>query len=133
MPDLVPMPTTTALYAGILGLMSIVIGALAGRVRTQTGIFLGDSGNPEVTAAMRRHGNFVENVPMLLVLMALLELNKVDPTYLHVMGVVVVAARASHAFGMKADEESGRMLRGFGAGGSTLVMLVAAIMAIASF
>ena len=133
MPELVPMPTTTALYAGLLGLMSLVIGALAGRLRARTGIFLGDGGNAEMTAAMRRHGNFVENVPMLLVLMGLLELNRVDPTYLHVMGVLIVVTRAAHAYGMRADEASGRLLRGIGAGGSGLVMLTASVMAIASF
>ena len=133
MTEIVPMPTTTALYAGLLGLMSIVIGALAGRLRGQTGVYLGDGGNPELLAAMRRHGNFVENVPMLLVLMGLLELNGVDTTYLHVMGVLVIVARAAHAYGMRADEEPGRVFRGIGAGGSTLVMLVASIMAIVSF
>ena len=69
------MPTTTALYAGILGLMAIALGAIAGRTRGQTGIFLGDGGNAEVVAAMRRHANFVENVPLLLVLMGLVMKN----------------------------------------------------------
>jgi len=113
--------------------MSIVIGAIAGRTCSQTGIYLGDGGNAEVTAAMRRHGNFVENVPMLLILMGLLELNRVDSTYLHVIGVLVLVARAAHAYGMRAEEEPGRLFRGIGAGGSTLAMLAASIMAIASF
>ncbi len=48
------MLTITALYAGLLGIMSIGIALMAGRLRGQTGISLGYGGNDELHLAMRR-------------------------------------------------------------------------------
>ena len=44
----------TALYAGILGLMSFAIAFQAGKLRGETKIPVGDGGNPELLLAMRR-------------------------------------------------------------------------------
>ena len=70
----------TALYAGLLGLLSIVLAVQTGQIRGSTGITLGDGGNDELILAMRRHANFVEFVPIALILIGLLELNGVSGT-----------------------------------------------------
>ncbi len=65
MPELVAMPQITALYAGLLGLMAVVLSILVGRYRAPTAdrrVSIGDGGRPEVLVAMRRHANFVEFV-----------------------------------------------------------------------
>jgi hypothetical protein len=54
------MPTITPLYAGLLGLMSIALAFMAGRLRESAKISIGDGGNTELLLAMRRHANFVE-------------------------------------------------------------------------
>src|SRR5882762_6292304 len=97
------MPTITALYAGILGLVSMVIAFKAGRLRGKKKIPLGDGGDRELLLAMRRQSNFVEYVPLALILIGLLELNHVQPTALHALGAALVVARVSHAAGMKID------------------------------
>ena len=133
MPDLVPMPSITALYAGLLGLMSIVIGFAVGRLRGQSdGVSIGDGGNYAILVGMRRHANFVEWTPMAVILIALLEMNKVPANYIHILGAVLVVARASHAFGMQADGSNG-IFRSIGAVGTLLVTLVASITAITTF
>ena len=126
------MPVITALYAGLLGLLSFVIAAGVGRARAATGVSIGDGGNLEVVAAMRRHANFVEFVPLDLILIGLLELNGVGGTAIHALGATLVVARVLHAIGYRADE-SLNALRTLGAIGSTLVTIVASVWAIALF
>jgi len=133
MPDLVPMPSITALYAGLLGLMSIAIGFAVGRLRGQAdGVSVGDGGNHAILVGMRRHANFVEWTPMAVILIALLEMNKIPANYIHILGATLVAARASHAFGMQTDGSNG-IFRSIGAIGTLLVTLVASITAITAF
>jgi hypothetical protein len=72
---------------------------------------------------MRRHANFVEYVPLILILIALLELNEVDETVIHVMGATLVGVRASHAWGMQPDDARG-IFRFIGAVGTTLLLVV---------
>ena len=59
---------------------------MVGRVRAATGISIGDGGNIEVVAAMRRHVNLIEFVPLSLILIGLLEMNGVAPTVIHGRG-----------------------------------------------
>jgi len=126
------MPVITALYAGLLGLMSITIAVVAGRARGKADVSIGDGGNIELIAAMRRHANFVEVVPLALILVGLLELNGVGDGAIHGLGASLVVARLCHAIGY-GTSESLVVLRAIGAGGSTLVLLVASIWAITVF
>ena len=125
-------PAITALYAGILGLMSIVIGFQAGSLRGKKQISVGDGGDPELLLAMRRHANFAEWVPITLILIALLELNGVSGLAIHCMGGLLVIFRILHAVGLKLDTIQS-LPRGIGAVGFTGVRLVASIWAIAVF
>lgn len=120
------MVMVTALYAGILGLVAIALGFGVGSLRGKTGISLGDGGNRALIVANRRHMNFVENVPLILVLMAMVELNGAPKMWLHVMGGVLVAARMVHPFGI--DPDNMKMVSRFiGALGTMLVLLASAV------
>ena len=123
------MPVITALYAGILGLMSIAIAFQAGSLRGKTKIPIGDGGNTDLLLAMRRHANFIEFVPLALILIGLLEMNGAPATAIHALGGGLVVVRAAHAFGLKADTVAGAG-RTIGAAGSTLIILVASVWAI---
>ena len=126
------MPTITLLYAGILGVMSIVLSAGPGRLRGKLGVSVGDGGNPELLLAMRRHGNFAEFVPLAVMLMALLELNGLSALTIHVFGAVLVIARVLHATGLKSDNLA-TIGRGLGAGGTALLTIVMSIWGIVEF
>ncbi len=125
------MLTTTAIYAGLLGLMSIAVAMPAGRLRGETKISIGDGGNQELLLAMRRHGNFAENVPLALILLGIMEINGVTTLAIHGLGTALVIARISHAFGLKADTiaNPGRFA---GAAGTLLVMLILSIWTLVS-
>ncbi|MCR9279512.1 MAG: MAPEG family protein [Pseudomonadaceae bacterium] len=126
------MATNTLLYAGLLGLIAIVIGAIAGRTRGKAGVSIGHGGNDELLLAMRRHANFVEWVPLTLILIALLEIQGVNSTAIHGFGGSLVIFRICHAVGLQADTMAG-MARAIGAGGNALLLLILSVWAIASF
>ncbi len=126
------MPVITALYAGILGLISVAIAGAAGRMRGQTGTSIGDGGNPQLLLAMRRHANFIEYVPLTLILLGLLELNGVSPVAIHCLGGGLVVFRLCHAAGIQADTMAGAG-RAIGALGSMLVLIVASVWSIVVF
>ena len=114
----------TAVYAGLLGLVFIALEVPIGVLRTRTGVSLGDGGNPDLTVLIRRHANFVEHVPLALLLIALLELNGAGKGLLHVLGTALVLARLIHPFGLDVHVMR-RPPRGFGAAVTSFVILIA--------
>jgi len=114
----------TAFYAGLLALIVIVLGALIGPLRLRTGISILHGDNMVLATAIRRHGNFTESVPLALILLGFLELNGASPGLLHGLGIALVVARIAHPLGLKHDNVR-NPLRGIGAGGTTLVTLIA--------
>jgi len=119
----------TAIYAGLLGLMFLALEIPIGVMRARGNVSLGDGGNPDLTVAIRRHANFVEHVPLALLLMALLELNGAGHTLLHLLGAALVLARLMHPFGLDVHVMR-RPPRGLGAGVTSLVILVSSAMLI---
>lgn len=122
------MPSIIILYAGILGLMAVILAAPAGLLRGKLGISVGDGGNMGLLLAMRRHGNFAESVPILLIIIGFLEMNGVSGTAIHAMGSILVLARVAHAIGLKEDIQN--IFRGIGAGATALLTVVASIWSI---
>lgn len=114
-----------ALYAGLLALIGQVLGAVVGSTRGRLKIPLGDGGKPELILANRRHMNFVENVPLLIALLAVIELNGAPKLWIHVMGIALVAARLAHPFGLNMDNMSSPA-RILGAAVTALVTVAAA-------
>jgi uncharacterized protein len=90
----------TSLYAALLAIVCIVLSAPVGLMRGKKQIALGDSGDPEMIVTIRRHANFIEYVPLALILMALVELNGGSKTWVHALGAVLVVARIVHPFGL---------------------------------
>jgi len=92
----------TALYGSLLALVGMVLGGLVGAQRPKLNVSLGDGGHRSLIEANRRHMNWVENVPLLVVLLAIIELNGASSAWLHVMGGTLLAARIIHPFGIDA-------------------------------
>jgi uncharacterized membrane protein YecN with MAPEG domain len=83
----------TALYAGMLGIIAVALGANVGRKRVSTEVSILHGDDMDLALAIRKHGNFAEWVPLALILIAALELNGVGAVPLHVMGVSLVVFR----------------------------------------
>jgi uncharacterized membrane protein YecN with MAPEG domain len=90
----------TLVTASVMALFALVLAMRVSRGRMKYRISTGDGGNPDMTARVRSHANFVEFVPLLLVIMALLEANGAAPVALQAYGVALVVARMAHAIGM---------------------------------
>src|SRR3954469_23952350 len=90
----------TALYAGLLGLLMLILAFRVVAVRRTTAIGLGDSGNALLFSRIRIHGNAAEYVPIALLLMLLFELNGGSARWLHVFGVALLVGRLAHVQGL---------------------------------
>ena len=119
----------TAIYAGLLGLLAIVLGAGSGFSRAKNKVSIGDGGNPEQIVLVRRHGNFTEWVPIALILIAILELNGVPSAAIHAFGAILVVARILHPIGIKTTTRS-TLPRTLGAMATALLVLITSIWAI---
>ena len=119
----------TALYAALLVAVLVWLNVRIGLARGKTGISMLDGGNELVRLEMRRHGNFVEHVPILLVLMAIIEVNDGNAVFLHAAGIALLACRIAHPFGLRNDRLQTPM-RMLGAGGTFLLTIALGLVAL---
>jgi uncharacterized membrane protein YecN with MAPEG domain len=97
-------PLITSFYAIPLGVMALGLSTHVTMLRAKTGISIMDGGNSALAERIRRHGNFSETVPTLLLLMALAELSGVGSMWLHASGVLLCLGRLLHAYGLRHDK-----------------------------
>ena len=64
------------------------------------GVAVGDGGDPRMMATTRAHANFAEYAPIVLVLIAAIELAGGAQVWLWAAGAVFVVGRVAHALGM---------------------------------
>jgi uncharacterized protein len=118
--------TITTTYALLLVPIWFVLFFSIVSARTDLKTSIGDGGNPALLLKMRRHGNFIEWVPFVLVLMIMAEAQGAGPYWLHAAGVLLVLGRLVHPFGLKIDSTHPLRI----VGNSTNI-LATAIMAVA--
>lgn len=90
----------TALYAAFLGLMLIVVSIRVVGLRVKHKVNLFDGGIEDLGQAIRVQGNFIEYVPMALILVAAAEIGGAPAWTIHAFGSVLVVARLLHAQGI---------------------------------
>ena len=71
-----------------------------GMVRAAKKISIGDGGDMDLIARMRAQANFVENTPIVLVLIAAVELARTGNPYLMGAAAVYLLGRVGHGIGM---------------------------------
>src|SRR5688500_15907225 len=114
--------------AGLLGLLAVSLTASVGRMRMQKKIYLGDGGDPEMLAAIRAHGNFMEYVPLCLLLIYVVS-DFYTFWYVAVLSLVLLLSRVLHAGVLLGFIPLGRTL---GASGTTLILAITSVMLIVS-
>ena len=85
----------TFLYAGLLGLLSVFLANQVLRARVRR-----DSPEWKDRTTLRVQANFVENVPLALILLFAVELTSASVLPVHVLGSLLVLCRLLHAYGM---------------------------------
>jgi len=119
----------TALYAGLNGLILLVLAIRVARQRGISQVGLGTGGDAALERASRIHGNAVENIPIVLILLGLAEACGSSPVLLHGIGIALTLGRLLHAWGL--TQSPGRSFgRAAGIGLTWLVLAVGAIRAL---
>lgn len=93
----------TPLYAGILAIWFL---ALSYRVVQQRGhgVSLGHGDDAVLLRRIRGHGNFAEYAPLILLMLAMLELGGLPVWALHAIGATLVVARILHGVALSYTE-----------------------------
>ncbi len=112
----------TMLYAGIVTVLVILLQINVIRQRVSGKVSLGDGGNKALERASRAHGNAIENVPLTLILMGIIESAGAPGMAVQVFGICLVAARVLHAIGIQREPDE-NILRLIGAALNMLVLL----------
>lgn len=115
--------TTTTLYAIALIPIWLVLWIRVTSIRSAIGCSIGDAGDMTLLQKIRQHGNFIEWVPLVLLLMILAEAQGTDTLWLHAAGALLVIGRLAHPFGLKIDN-AGHPLRYVGNGTNLFAVLV---------
>lgn len=92
------MPQITLVLSSIMGLMCVWLALQVVKYRRKHQVSLGDGGIDELTRAIRAHGNFVEYVPLSLILLGTSELNHANTFVVMGFALVIFLGRAFHAY-----------------------------------
>lgn len=115
----------TLTYASIFALFALALSFRAGSSRGKTGISVlyGDPLNMELAERVRVHQNFLEYVPMILIVMGGIEAGGGSSMFLYIVGDLLIISRIAHALGLKHNNigHKGRLI---GAGGTALVTVL---------
>jgi len=121
----------TALYAGLLVLLLLVLAGRVTLLRSKLRVGTGHGNDPELARAIRVHGNAVEWILPMLLLLLVAELDGANRTFLHICGITFVAARIAHALGLSRTTKESRG-RFWGMTGTWVVIVALAVWDIAS-
>jgi uncharacterized membrane protein YecN with MAPEG domain len=122
----------SALYAGLLALLLVGLAGHVSLLRSKLGVGMGHGNDASLARAIRVHGNAVEWVLPMLILLLIAEVDGANHTFLHVCGVTFIVARIAHAIGLSRTSK-GSSPRFWGTGGSLLVIAALAVWDIAVF
>ena len=115
-----PLPVTLA-TASVLSFFYLFLSARVSQSRRRFRISLGDGGNKDLHARLRTHANFIEYVPVMLILMGVLEVSGANPDILAAGGVLLLVFRVMHMLGM--PRPTPNLFRAIGAAGTYLLLL----------
>ena len=90
----------TAFYAALLGLFFVFLSFRVIGWRRLKSVELGHGEDSQLLRRMRVHANFAEYVPFTLLLMAIAESMTAPHPLIHVAGLILIAGRLMHAYGL---------------------------------
>jgi len=96
---MLPPFAVTPLYVALCGLLLLALGLVVVRLRRKHAVLTGDGGHATLARAMRVQANFVEYVPLTLLLLFMLEMSRQPVWALHLLGAALFIGRLLHAWG----------------------------------
>ena len=116
------------LYIGLAAILLMVLSARVMRLRGRHKVGIGDGGHSDLALAIRVQANFVEYVPIALLLLLCLDLVGDAKWIVHVLGILLIVGRVLHAQGLS-HSEGESFGRAAGTGLTFLVLIVGAVLA----
>src|SRR5882757_6670660 len=98
--DSMQTPSVTGFYLGLLALIYAALALEVARLRRGNRVLFGDGENVRLRSAIRAHANFVEYVPIIALLVAMLEMSGSSVVRVHVLMGALLVARLLHPLGM---------------------------------
>lgn len=97
----------TGFYASLCAFAVILYIMHIARLRYRYQVSLGDGGEEHLSRFVRAHGNFVETVPLALILMLILEMFGMALWVIHWLGLILLLGRVSHFIGVTTGKSYG--------------------------
>ena len=116
-----------AFYVALNAIVTLALAINAATTRGKTKIFLGDGGNEAMLRAVRAHGNNIEYVPLILVMLVTLALMQGSILFLHIIGICLFLGRIAHGVGL-ATKSGASPGRGIGMLLTLIAMVIAIVM-----
>lgn len=104
----------TSLYAGLLGAIYFTLTFIIIQKRRKERISLGDNNDPIMNARIRAHANFVETVPLALILLFLAEHQGASLLLIHALSVMLLIGRIMHPIGILKNKYNAGKFRLYG-------------------
>ena len=102
-----PLPIT-AFVAAVCAIMLLITAIDTVRQRLRGKIAFGDGGDAKLISASRAHGNLAEHAPIVILLIAMLELARANHLSLMAIGALFLIGRAAHIVGLYTPSEPGK-------------------------
>jgi uncharacterized membrane protein YecN with MAPEG domain len=113
-------------YAAIFALIYVFLAVRVTRLRQRHKVGIGSGGRADLERTARVHANFGEYVPLALLLLAFMEMQRQSIWLIHALTLLLLAGRIVHAYGVSQQNEDLRM-RGVGIMATWIVLIVAAL------
>jgi uncharacterized membrane protein YecN with MAPEG domain len=125
------LPSITSAYLAVLALLYTVLAVQVGRLRMRDRVTFGDNGSLALRSAIRAHANFIEYVPIITLMVAMLEMSGLGATWVHLLMGTLLVSRLLHPLGMYAAPDTLQFRVGrIGGITITLVLLLACALTI---
>ncbi|HGF6559472.1 MAPEG family protein [Providencia sp. PROV188] len=115
----------SSLYAVLGALLILRLSLNVVKLRNQYRVSVGDGGFSELQTAIRVHGNAIEYIPISLILLLLMEMNGAKVWMIHVCGILLIASRMLHSYGLKNHDYSQRRMGMMGTYLALALMIIA--------
>lgn len=113
----------TAVFAALTALLMLLLAVRVVLFRRRLGIGIGDGGDHDCQVAIRAHANLMEYAPIMLIMLAIGELNGVSAVLIYTVGMAFILGRFLHAWGFIRSRGGAHMGRMVGVGLNWLAML----------
>ena len=94
----------TPIYASILGVFYLLLTFNVIKNRVKYKVVLSDNDHTSLRRAIRAHANFIEYVPLILILIMILEINRLPPLIINILGLLLLIGRSLHAYSIIINE-----------------------------